>query len=96
MLHLQLFDRSRTAITLTEAGKNAYEHTTAMFRASERLLRVLGQDRFNVSELTAILGLAQSGVSRHLGLLKEAGLVAEQRELGFVYYRLADEASSRV
>ena len=58
-----------------------------------RLLRVLGQDRFNVSELTAILGLAQSGVSRHLGLLKEAGLVAEQRELGFVYYRLADEAS---
>ena len=58
-----------------------------------RLLRVLGQDRFNVSELTAILGLAQSGVSRHLGMLKEAGLVAEQRESGFVYYRLADDAS---
>src|SRR5688572_24367787 len=58
-----------------------------------RLLRVLGHDRFNVSELTAILGLAQSGVSRHLGLLKEAGLVAEQRESGFVYYRLADDAS---
>ena len=59
-----------------------------------RLLRVLGHDRFNVSELTAILGLAQSGVSRHLGLLKEAGLVAVQRESGFVYYRLADDASS--
>src|SRR5688572_23929531 len=58
-----------------------------------RLLRVLGQDRFNVSELTAILGLAQSGVSRHLGLLKEAGLVDERRESGFVYYRLADERS---
>ena len=38
-----------------------------------RLLRVLDQDRFNVKELTGILGLAQSGVSRHLGLLKEAG-----------------------
>ena len=38
-----------------------------------RLLRVLAQDRFNVSELTGILGLAQSGVSRHLGLLKDAG-----------------------
>jgi ubiquinone/menaquinone biosynthesis C-methylase UbiE len=55
-----------------------------------RLLRVLAQDRFNVGELTAILGLAQSGVSRHLGLLKEAHLVSEQREAGFVYYRLAD------
>ncbi len=38
-----------------------------------RLLRVLDKDRFNVKELTGILGLAQSGVSRHLGLLKEAG-----------------------
>src|SRR5687768_18247499 len=57
-----------------------------------RLLRVLAQDRFNVTELTGILGIAQSGVSRHLGLLKDAGLVAEHREAGFVYYRLADEA----
>ena len=56
-----------------------------------RLLRVLAQDRFNVSELTGILGVAQSGVSRHLGLLKDAGLVSEQREAGYAYYRLADE-----
>jgi ArsR family transcriptional regulator len=56
-----------------------------------RLLRILQQDRFNVSELTGILGVAQSGVSRHLGLLKEAGLVIEQPEAGFVYYGLADE-----
>ena len=56
-----------------------------------RLLRVLAQDRFNVTELTGILGVAQSGVSRHLGLLKEAGLVVEEREAGFVYYRLSEE-----
>ncbi len=56
-----------------------------------RLLRVLAQDRFNVSELTGILGVAQSGVSRHLGLLKEAGLVTEEREAGYVYCRLTDE-----
>jgi ArsR family transcriptional regulator len=56
-----------------------------------RLLRVLARDRFNVSELTGILGVAQSGVSRHLGLLKDAGLVAEEREAGYVYYRLATE-----
>jgi ArsR family transcriptional regulator len=58
-----------------------------------RLLRVLARDRFNVTELTGILGVAQSGVSRHLGLLKEAGLVAEEREAGFAYYRLADRAN---
>ena len=54
-----------------------------------RLLRVLAQDRFNVSELTGILGVAQSGVSRHLGLLRESGLVVEEREGGYTYYRLA-------
>jgi SAM-dependent methyltransferase len=54
-----------------------------------RLLRVLDQDRFNVKELTGILGLAQSGVSRHLGLLKEANLVVEERDGAYTFYRLA-------
>src|SRR5213592_2938318 len=53
-----------------------------------RLLRVLAKERLNVTELTGVLGLAQSGVSRHLGLLKDAGLVAEERDGGFSYYRL--------
>jgi ArsR family transcriptional regulator len=59
-----------------------------------RLLRVLVADRFNVGELTGILGLAQSGVSRHLGLLRDAGLVAEEREAGYTFYRLARETAS--
>jgi SAM-dependent methyltransferase len=72
------------------------QRTSGLFRLLAdgtrlRLLRVLAQDRFNVSELTGILGVAQSGVSRHLGLLKEAGLVTEEREAGYVYCRLADE-----
>ena len=54
-----------------------------------RLLRVLSQERLNVTELTGVLGLAQSGVSRHLGLLKDAGLVIEERDGGFSYYGLA-------
>jgi ArsR family transcriptional regulator len=71
--------------------------TAALFRllgdpTRLRLLRVVARDRFNVTELTGILGLAQSGVSRHLGLLKDAGLVAEDREAGYAYYRLANEA----
>ncbi len=56
-----------------------------------RLLRLLAAERLNVTELTGILGIAQSGVSRHLGLLKEAGLVAEDRAAGFTYFRIAPE-----
>lgn len=73
------------------------QRTSTLFRllgdpTRLRLLRLLAQDRFNVSELTGILGAAQSNVSRHLGLLKDAGLVREEREGGFVYYLIADEA----
>lgn len=72
---------------------------SALFRvlgdpARLRLLRALSIDRFNVTELTGILGLAQSGVSRHLGLLKDAGLVTEDRDGIYVYYRLARAAGA--
>src|SRR4029453_4314566 len=53
-----------------------------------RLLRLLSLDRLNVTELTGILGIAQSGVSPHLGLLKDGGLVREEREAGYTYYRV--------
>ena len=55
-----------------------------------RLLRALSAESLNVSELTAVLGVAQSGVSRHLGLLRDAGLVTEERAGGFSWYRPAD------
>jgi ArsR family transcriptional regulator len=66
----------------------------ALFRllgdeARLRLLRLLHGEQLNVSELTGILGIAQSGVSRHLGLLKDAALVEERRDAGFTYFRLA-------
>jgi ArsR family transcriptional regulator len=56
-----------------------------------RLLRLLARERLNVTELTGVLGLAQSGVSRHLGLLKDAGLVAEEKDAGFTYYTLSPD-----
>jgi SAM-dependent methyltransferase len=59
-----------------------------------RILRLLEAERLNVGELTGILGIAQSGVSRHLGLLKEAGLAAEQREGGFTYFQAAPPESA--
>ena len=71
-----------------------YVNAPVLFRllgdeARLRVLRLLEAERLNVSELTGILGIAQSGVSRHLGLMKEAGLVVEDREGGYCFYRIA-------
>lgn len=55
-----------------------------------RILALLRRERLNVTELTAILGIAQSGISRHLRLLKEAKFVREERERGFAFYRAAE------
>jgi len=73
--------------------------SAALFRllgdeARLRILRLLDAERLNVSELTSILGIAQSGVSRHLGLLKEAGLVDERRDGGYTFFRLAPSLAS--
>ncbi|HVE38973.1 MAG TPA: metalloregulator ArsR/SmtB family transcription factor [Planctomycetota bacterium] len=70
------------------------KEATAFFRllgdeARLRILRLLEKERLNVSELTSILGIAQPGVSRHLRLLKEGGLVQEERDRGWTYYGLA-------
>jgi len=59
-----------------------------------RLLRLLSKEALNVSELTGVLALAQSGVSRHLGLLREAGLVTEEKSGTFTWYRLSPEWQS--
>jgi DNA-binding transcriptional LysR family regulator len=41
-LALQLFERTPAGLRLTQAGRDAYEHTTAMFLAGERLVEALG------------------------------------------------------
>ena len=43
-----LFERSPAGLKLTEAGKLAFEHTSVMFRASERLVESLGRDSQNM------------------------------------------------
>jgi ArsR family transcriptional regulator len=53
-----------------------------------RVLRLIVREPLNVSEITSILGLAQSGISRHLSLLKKAGLVEERREGVWSYYQI--------
>lgn len=45
-----------------------------------RILHALGHGELTVGELAEVLGAAQSGVSRHLAVLRSAGLVRDRRE----------------
>ncbi|MCC7008208.1 MAG: metalloregulator ArsR/SmtB family transcription factor [Acidobacteria bacterium] len=60
-----------------------------------RLLRALAREPLNVTELTAVLAMAQSGVSRHLGLLRKLGVVVEERRGTFAWYRLAPDVAGQ-
>jgi LysR family transcriptional activator of nhaA len=42
-LHRTLFERTGTGMRLTAAGQTAFEHTTVLFRAGDRLLQALGE-----------------------------------------------------
>ena len=51
-----------------------------------RILRLLEQQELLVGELMEILGMAQSRVSRHLAILREAGLLTDRRKGTYVAY----------
>lgn len=56
-----------------------------------RILKMLEQKNMCVCELAAALGITQPSVSKHLRLLKEAGLVADERDGQWIEYRLCGE-----
>jgi ArsR family transcriptional regulator len=51
------------------------------------ILRVLQRDTFGVMELSQIFGMRQSGMSHHLKVLAQAGLLEPQREGNAIFYR---------
>jgi ArsR family transcriptional regulator len=54
-----------------------------------RILALLEREELAVQELMEVLGMAQSRVSRHLGILREAGLLRDRREGTYVFYSFA-------
>jgi DNA-binding transcriptional ArsR family regulator len=60
------------------------------------ILEELGQGERSVVELTRRLGISQPSVSRHLRLLKEAGLVEDQAAGARRLYRLRSEGAEAV
>jgi SAM-dependent methyltransferase/DNA-binding MarR family transcriptional regulator len=52
-----------------------------------RILALLEREELAVQDLMQVLGMAQSRVSRHLAILRGAGLLRGRRDGTFVYYR---------
>jgi DNA-binding transcriptional ArsR family regulator len=55
-----------------------------------RLTAVLLSGEFTVQELTRIMGMGQSRISRHLKILSEAGVLSVKRQGTWSYYRAGE------
>lgn len=53
------------------------------------IVQKLGEKPYCVCELSEMIGADMSTVSKHLSLLKEAGVVTSEKSKQTVYYRLA-------
>ena len=51
-----------------------------------RLLNILNETELNVNEIVSIVDMIQSGVSRHLKILLESGLLSSRKQGSFIYY----------
>ncbi|MFB3881387.1 MAG: ArsR/SmtB family transcription factor [Armatimonadota bacterium] len=56
-----------------------------------RILKMLEGGDLCVCQIVAVLGLAESTVSKHLSLLRAAGLIEERKDGRWVHLRLAQE-----
>jgi DNA-binding transcriptional ArsR family regulator len=65
------------------------------FRALAEPTRIKILDRLrdgeaSVQELTEVIGSTQQNVSKHLGVLRQAGIVRRRRDGNYVHYSIAD------
>jgi len=59
-----------------------------------RIVKMLQQKDLCVCEITAVLGLATSTVSNHLGILKDAGVIGDRKDGKWVEHHLFTETNS--
>ncbi|MDA8100974.1 MAG: metalloregulator ArsR/SmtB family transcription factor [Nitrospiraceae bacterium] len=64
-------------------------------RTRIRMLKLLENGELCVCEIISVLKLGQSTASKHLGILKRAGLVESRKNGTWAYYRLPEGADSR-
>ena len=56
-----------------------------------RILKMLQQKKMCVCELSAVLGITQPSVSRHLSMMRDAGLVRDERDGQWINYEICEE-----
>jgi DNA-binding transcriptional ArsR family regulator len=56
-----------------------------------KLLDRLRAGETTVQELATEVGTTQQNISKHLGVLADAGVVARRKQGNFVYYRVVDD-----
>jgi len=61
-----------------------------------RILNLLSQKPLCVCEITEILHLATSTVSKHLSILRDAGFIIYKKDGKWVNYHLNDDANEQV
>lgn len=81
-------------LPLTASATSASDTLAALCKAGGdalrlSILRALANDSFGVLELAQIFAVGQSGMSHHLKVLAQAGLVATRREGNAIFYRRA-------
>lgn len=52
------------------------------------ILNILKKERLSAGEITNHFNVTFASISRHLSVLKEAGLIRDSREGKFIYYEL--------
>ncbi|MGH7965693.1 MAG: ArsR/SmtB family transcription factor [Candidatus Binatia bacterium] len=57
-----------------------------------KILHVLGEGELTVGEIIAATGALQANISKHLGILQQAGLLRRRKDRLNVYYRICDES----
>lgn len=60
-----------------------------------RLLHILNEVELSVNEIVSIVDMIQSGVSRHLKILLESGLLMARKEGSFMYYCASRHSETR-
>lgn len=61
-----------------------------------KIIECLIEYEKNVTELTELLGVSQSGVSNHLACLKWCGFVTSKKEGRTIYYDVADKRIKKI
>jgi len=60
-----------------------------------RIIKLLEYNELCVCQIQAVIGLGQSTISKHLSILKNAGLVEIRKEGIWIYHRLSENSEDR-